>query len=243
MSEERIGSAPKQKLPKNKKLTIVGVVVVVIVVAGMGFWTWHNSPSFCSAFCHTPMNSYVETYDQQAGAPGTDKWGNEVSNSSAMLVVSHKEAGQNCLSCHEPIISQQIGEVQATLTGDYYYPLEEANLEVLMQNSGNDAGTGEQFCLKSGCHVNSEGQALTKADLTEMTSDMVRNPHSWHHDKYTCSDCHKSHGNRCSSAPIAMRTPSPKCPTAGSMPKPASRSKRTPSTTWANSLDRPHQHS
>lgn len=193
MSEERIDPAPKQKLPKNKKLTIVGVVVVVIVVAGMGFWTWHNSPSFCSAFCHTPMDNYVETYGQQAGAPGTDKWGNEVSNSSAMLVVSHKEAGQNCLSCHEPIISQQIGEVQATLTGDYYYPLEEANLEVPMQNSGNDAGTGEQFCLKSGCHVNSEGQALTKADLTEMTSDMVRNPHSWHHDKYTCSDCHKSH--------------------------------------------------
>lgn len=150
MSEERIDPAPKQKLPKNKKLTIVGVVVVVIVVADMGFWTWHNSPSFCGAFCHTPMNNYVETYDQQAGAPGTDKWGNEVSNSSAMLVVSHKEAGQNCLSCHEPIISQQIGEVQATLTGDYYYPLEEANLEVLMQNSGNDAGTGEQFCLKSG---------------------------------------------------------------------------------------------
>lgn len=140
MSQERIDLAPKQKLPKNKKLTIVGVVVVVIVVAGMGFWTWHNSPSFCSAFCHTPMNNYVETYDQQAGAPGTDKWGNDVSNSSAMLVVSHKEAGQNCLSCHEPIISQQIGEVQATLTGDYYYPLEEANLEVLMQNSGNDAG-------------------------------------------------------------------------------------------------------
>lgn len=39
MSEERKDSAPKQKLPKNKKLTIVGVVVVVIVVAGMGFWT------------------------------------------------------------------------------------------------------------------------------------------------------------------------------------------------------------
>ena len=99
MSEERNDYAPKQKLPKNKKLTIVGVVVVVIVVAGMGFWTWHNSPSFCSAFCHTPMDSYVETYNQQADAPGTDKWGNEVSNSSAMLVVSHKEAGQNCLSC------------------------------------------------------------------------------------------------------------------------------------------------
>ena len=68
------------------------------------------------------MNNYVETYDQQAGTPGTDKWGNEVSNSSAMLVVSHKEAGQNCLSCHEPIISQQIGEVQATPYGRLLLP-------------------------------------------------------------------------------------------------------------------------
>ena len=92
-----------------------------------------------------------------SGRPGTDKWSNEVSNSSAMLVVSHKEAGQNCLSCHEPIISQQIGEVQATLTGDYYYPLEEANLEV-RRELRQRCRHGEQFCLKSGCHVNSEAR-------------------------------------------------------------------------------------
>jgi hypothetical protein len=56
-----------------------------------------------------------------------------------------------------------------------------------------DRRSGEQFCLKSGCHTNGKGESLTKADLTEMTSNMARNPHSWHHDKYTCSDCHKSH--------------------------------------------------
>ncbi len=194
MSEERNDSAPASKLAaKNKKLIVVGIVVAVIVIAGIGFWSWHNTPSFCNAFCHTPMDRYVETYEQQAGQTGVDKWGNEVTNSSAMLVVSHKEEGKNCLSCHVPALSQQLSEVQETLSGDYYYPLEEASLEVLMQNSGNASGTGEQFCLKSGCHTNSDGGELTKADLTALTSDMVRNPHSWHHEKYTCSDCHKSH--------------------------------------------------
>ena len=107
MSEERNDSAPASKLAaKNKKLIVVGVVVAVIVVAGIGFWSWHNTPSFCNAFCHTPMDRYVETYEQQAGQAGVDKWGNEVSNSSAMLVVAHKESGQNCLSCHVPALSQ-----------------------------------------------------------------------------------------------------------------------------------------
>lgn len=193
MSEESNKPKRASKMPKNKKFTLVGVIVAVIVVAGIGFWTWHNTPGFCNAFCHTPMTNYVDTFNEPAGITGTDKWGNEVSNTNAMLAVSHREADEACLSCHVPAIDQQVGEVIATATGDYYYPLEEASLEVLMQNSGNPAGTGEQFCLASGCHVNAAGQPLTKADLTKLTSDMVRNPHSWHHDKYTCSDCHKSH--------------------------------------------------
>ena len=64
MSEERIDPAPKQKLPKNKKLHHRrrrgrGH-------RGGGAWVFdlHNSPSFCSVF-YTPMDSYVETYDQQ----------------------------------------------------------------------------------------------------------------------------------------------------------------------------------
>lgn len=192
MSDEINDSAPKPKR-KHKKLAVVGVVAAIVVVLGVGFWTWHNTPGFCNAFCHTPMDNFVATYNEEPGAAGVDKWGNEVSNTNAMLAVSHKEAGQNCLSCHVPTLSQQIGEVQATMSGDYYYPLEETNLEVLQVNSGHAAGTGEEFCLKSGCHVTSTGADMTKADLTEATSDMVRNPHSWHHSQYTCSDCHKSH--------------------------------------------------
>ena len=37
------------------------------------------------------------------------------------------------------------------------------------------------------------GQAMAKSDLTDATANLERNPHSWHHSEYTCSDCHKSH--------------------------------------------------
>ncbi len=42
-----------------------------------------------------------------------------------MLVIVIKEAGVNCLGCHVPTITQQLTEVSETITGEYYYPLEE----------------------------------------------------------------------------------------------------------------------
>ena len=44
---------------KSKKPLIAGIVVAVVVLAGIGFWTWHNTPGFCGV-CHTPMSTYVE---------------------------------------------------------------------------------------------------------------------------------------------------------------------------------------
>ena len=41
------------------------------------------------------MDEYLETYEQEPGTTGVDKWGNEVSNTNAMLAVSHK--AQGCL--------------------------------------------------------------------------------------------------------------------------------------------------
>ena len=55
------GDAPSPKRPVQKKWIVLGVVVAVIVVAGAGFWAWHNTPGFCNAFCHSPMDAYVET--------------------------------------------------------------------------------------------------------------------------------------------------------------------------------------
>lgn len=181
---EQAAAEPAKK--KKKWPIVVGVIVVVLVVAGIGMWTWHEQPSFCNAVCHTPMDTYVETYNATPGQAGTDKWGNEVSNSSAMMVVVHKEAGVNCLGCHVPTLSQQMGEVGEEITGNYYYPLEETDLATLTTNADMSGGA-DGFCLKSGCHE------MTRAELTQATSDMAFNPHRWQHGEIACSQCHKSH--------------------------------------------------
>lgn len=199
------GTAKKPRNPK-KTWTVVGVIVVVLVIAGIGAWNWHNTPGFCGTVCHYSMSSYVETYNQQANAAGIDKYGNAVSNTNAMLAVSHQsdEAGKlACLSCHVPSVSQQLGEVQETITGDYYVvqradaadyaALEEVDSNALIANAGGTENTGDEFCLKSGCHVTESGEDYTRDTLTELTSDMAFNPHRWTHGNFQCTDCHKSH--------------------------------------------------
>ena len=183
-------NAPRKK---SKKPPIAGIVVAAIVVIGVAFWNWHNTPGFCGV-CHTPMSTYVETFEAQPDAPATDKWGNEVSNSSAMLAVTHKEAGVECLSCHVPSLGQQVSEVAETITGDYYYPLSEVSISGLMENSGQSSTDEAAFCLKSGCHTDASGADITTREaLMNATADKAFNPHSNHHGDATCSDCHKSH--------------------------------------------------
>ena len=75
-------SSPSSKRPVQKKWIVLGVVVAVILVAGVGFWAWHNTPGFCNAFCHSPMDAYVESYS---------------SGDQGMLVTQHAEAGDGCL--------------------------------------------------------------------------------------------------------------------------------------------------
>ena len=182
---DQVRSAKK----KSKKLMVLGIVLGIIVVAGIGMFVWHNDPSFCGTLCHTPMGEYGETFAAEANAPATDKWGNAVSNSNAMLAVSHREeADAACLTCHVPSLGQQVGEAIATITGDYYYPLSEVSLKDLMANSGHDSNSkGDEFCLNESCHN------ITRADLTAKTANLVRNPHAWEHSEQACSDCHKSH--------------------------------------------------
>lgn len=115
---------PKKK--KRKKLPIIiGVIALVLIAAGFGFFSWHEQPSFCNAICHTPMDPYNETYDLEAGSSGVDKWGNQVQDTNAMLCVSHKvpvqEGGADakCLTCHVPTIGEQISEGVKWISGDY----------------------------------------------------------------------------------------------------------------------------
>ena len=96
--------APSPKRKAKRGWIIGGVVAAVIVVAGAGFWVWHETPSFCNSICHSPMDSYVDTY---------------YSGDQGMLVTVHAEAGNNCLSCHEPVITEQVGEVMKWTSDDY----------------------------------------------------------------------------------------------------------------------------
>ena len=127
------GSQPGELSPKRKVKRgwiVAGVVAAVIVVAGVGFWVWHETPGFCNSVCHSPMDSHVETY---------------YSGDKGMLVTAHAEANENCLSCHEPVITEQVGEAMKWVSDDYP-----------MTSDGTKLATGkdfasEEFCAKSGC--------------------------------------------------------------------------------------------
>ena len=91
-----LGAAPKK--PRRRGWIVAGVVVAVIVVAGAGFWVWHEQPSFCNAICHSPMDYYVETYDD-----GNPQLG----------VTAHAKADEACLDCHTAELTTQVAEVCA----------------------------------------------------------------------------------------------------------------------------------
>ena len=183
----------KQKKPHNKKKIgiIVGTIVVVVVVAGIGLFVWHEQPSFCGAICHTPMDEYLATYSAPLGESTTDKYGNEVEDSSAMMATLHAAseedggADADCLSCHDAVFSEQAQEGVNWLVGNYYYPLDERTLADLTEPAGKDA---DDFCLNEDCHD------LTREDLVEATSDMgTYNPHLEQHGTKECNECHKGH--------------------------------------------------
>ena len=177
--------SPAPKIKNKKRAIVIGVIAVVLIAAGVGFWVWHEQPSFCSAIFHTPMDSYGATYDQELNTTGTDKWGNTVENTRGMLCLTHKATGATCMSCHVPTLSEQVSEGIGWITGNYYYPLEERSLDDLVAARGLE--NSDEFCLNESCHN------LTRDDLIEVTSDMTRNPHVAQHGEVSCSECHKAH--------------------------------------------------
>lgn len=154
---------------KKKPVIVAGTVAVVLVLAGAGFWVWHEQPSFCNAICHSPMDNYVESYS--AGDAG-------------MLVTQHAEAGKNCLDCHNPVITEQLTEVCTWVADDY--PMTDDG----MLNTGKEIAT-EEFCTNDGCHNMSD---VVNATWGFEGNDAKYNPHSSHQDnQLECGDCHKSH--------------------------------------------------
>ena len=214
MKEEQVveqSEATTEPSPKKskKKLAIIGGVVAVIVVAGAGLWVWHEQPEFCNAICHTPMDAYGMTYLEG----NVDKYGNELSENEAlaMMAFNHKtNADARCMSCHLPVLSQQIGEATEWISGSYELAgenklgqglLEERSLDELAEGIGLESG--DAFCLREGCHVNDDGSVMTRADLIAKTAGLSEkyNPHKEQHGEVACGECHKGHSqsvNYCS---------------------------------------------
>lgn len=180
---------PAAKKPKKKVGIIVGVVCAVVVAAGAGFFVWHEQPSFCGAICHDPMDPYLATYEADSGEGASDKYGNTVDGSTMLAAVHRVEADATCLSCHEPTLSQQVGEGITWVTGGFESPLEERSLSELQEARG---GSYEAFCLNDACH-----ELLSTDALAKMTSYKARNVHDSsnapHGQIFECGDCHKAH--------------------------------------------------
>ena len=221
-TEEPAKDAKKARSGKKKWPIVVGVVAVVLVAAGAGFFVWHEQPSFCNAICHTPMDAYAESYIDGSH----DKYGNELTEESdkmAMMAYYHGHTTEgettNCLGCHVPTLGEQITEGMHWVTGSYEVAgenkvgqtiLEERELADLVEARGIEE---DEFCLNGDCHhVTDDGKEITsRADLEAATADLdsTYNPHLAQHGEYACSQCHKAHSqsvNYCtqchSSAPV-----------------------------------------
>lgn len=199
--------APKKKGPRKLPI-VIGTAAVVVAVAGAGFWTWHEQPSFCGATCHTLMDAYLTTYE----TGNVDKYGNDVDDQgkTAMMSYLHKNvADATCLSCHTPVLTEQVTEGMNWATGNYYVMgqnktgdtiLQSRSLKDLTEATGTSS---EEFCLRSGCHVNADGSVMTRDDLVQATAGLseTRNPHLSQHGDIDCGQCHKAHSqsvNYCS---------------------------------------------
>lgn len=197
-TDERNERKPRRR-NKRKLIATVGVVAAVLIVAGAGFMVWHEQPSFCGAICHTPMDPYYENYSQEQGVEGTDKYGNEVSNTNAMMAVLHKSNDTTamseirCLDCHEPTIAEQANEGIHWVTGGYEFPLNEQTVGHMAEWRGLE---GSQFCANENCHsylLGSDG-TVDYNKLEQATMDMEFNPHDqYHSNQMECSTCHKGH--------------------------------------------------
>lgn len=180
-------SSAKKKLPKRKRMAITAAsVVAVIVLAGAGFAVWHEQPSFCNAICHNPMDPYLPTYEAPLGQAATDKWGNEVEDSSSMLATVHRQVGKTCMDCHVPQLDEQMAEGGEWVSGNFDSPLKERTATKLVAARGLD--NDDEFCMNNNCHP------YSREDLEKKTAWMGKiNPHTPQHGQQKCTTCHKAH--------------------------------------------------
>lgn len=195
---EATEQAPSTKRGRKRWPIVAGVVAAIVLVAGAGFWTWHEQPSFCASICHTPMDPYYVTYEQGVGGLGYDKYYHSVESTQGMMAAVHRDANVTCMGCHVPSLSEQIGEGIGWATGGYTVYDTEAQTAVLPQRTLADLTEargveGDALCMNDACHTNGTMPA-TRDDLEQATAKgSGRNPHDQHHGAIACDSCHKAH--------------------------------------------------
>lgn len=97
------------RVSKKKRIVLVAIIVIVLVLValGVGGWTYHGQPRFCSDLCHI-MSPYLESWNGSDYGAGV-----------------HAAEGVTCLDCHEPTIAEQMNELLVFVKGDYTVPLEQ----------------------------------------------------------------------------------------------------------------------
>lgn len=192
--------APKKHNSKRTAIVLI-VIVAVLAVAGAGFWTWHETPAFCASICHN-MDEYLATYNEPQGIAGTDKYGNVVTNTNAMMATLHSSNATTakseirCMDCHHAITGEQVSEAMSFVAGNYYDPLYERVGDDLTHWWGTDVN-GDTFCVNENCHAYLRGSdgSVDKDKLEASTVWMEFNPHAQHHEgiDMDCTTCHKGH--------------------------------------------------
>ena len=198
---ECAGKSKKQRTKRDRKrlTTVLAAVVVVLAIATGGLLKWHETPGFCAAFCHN-MDEFLATYSEDQGVQGTDKYGNPVSNTDAMMATLHRDNDTTalpeirCMDCHHPVLAEQATEGIEMVTGKYYDPLYERVGGDLTHWWKEDS---TRFCANEDCHAYLLGEdgLVNRDKLEQVTSKMEFNPHDTHHTgmQMECTACHKGH--------------------------------------------------
>ena len=195
-NETDVLTGPQPK--KRKKVAIAaGIVAVVLAVAGVGFWVWHETPGFCAAICHTPMDPYLASYEQEPAEGAVDKYGNTVDGSTMLASFHRVSADATCLDCHESNLGQQITEGLSWVSGSYEVAENDTYGVVITERTTTQLTEAhgkryDEFCLNDACHTQ-----LDRGALAQETAGMAKNPHDQasapHGEIVECGDCHKAH--------------------------------------------------
>lgn len=177
---------PRRKPRKWPIFTALAAMFVAVFF--VAFLHWHEMPSFCNAFCHQPMDPYVEGY---------------YSGDMSLSAARHAAVGETCLSCHwtQAKLMDLVHEVVMWVGDGFTDPLPDH----AFPHGDKASFVSDEFC--GACH---DGEyAPTKESATAGrwydANGVEYDPHNIPEDvaihmivgydggPITCGDCHSVH--------------------------------------------------